>query len=98
MRILKAVEIGQIGMVRAFIAEGDDVNEFSESGSNPILKAASRNDTQIVKLLLNHGANPEVEDFRHNTPLFWAKRNNNAEMVELIETAIEKQAQSSMKL
>ena len=97
MRLLKAIEIGQIGTARAFIAEGDDVNEFSESGNCPLLEAASRNDTQMVELLLEHGADPEVHDMRKNSPLSWAKKYNNAEMENLINTAVDDKAQSRLE-
>ncbi|KTD58321.1 ankyrin repeat protein [Legionella sainthelensi] len=82
--ILKAVEIGQIGVVRALILEGRDVNEFSQGGNCPLLEAASRNDSKIVALLLQHGANPMVEDPRGQTPLYWAQRYKNTEMEEMI--------------
>lgn len=82
--ILKAVEIGQIGAVRALIIEGGDVNEFSQEGNCPLLEAASRNDSKIVALLLQHGANPGVEDLKGHTPLYWAQRYKNSEMEEMI--------------
>ena len=88
MRLLHAIEIGQIGTVTAFLAEGDDVNEMSLSGNTPILEAASRNDTKMVALLLAKGANPDVHDLKNNNPLSWAKKYKNAEMEHLIETAI----------
>lgn len=96
MRLLNAVSIGQIGVVRAFIAEGDDVNESSESGNCPFLEAASRNDTPMMKLLLEKGANPDVYDMGRNTPLAWAKRYNNVEMEEMINTVLEKQSLPNM--
>lgn len=89
MRLLNAIEIGQIGVARAYIAEGDDVNEFSESGNCPILEAASRNDTEMVTLLLASGANPDVQDLRHNTPLYWAQHHENNIMERLIENALD---------
>lgn len=82
--ILEAVEIGQIGVVKALILEGQDVNEFSEAGNCPILEAASRNDTNMVKLLLHFGADPNVEDMNGCTPLEWAQKYQNNNMEELI--------------
>ncbi|CDZ78147.1 ankyrin repeat protein [Legionella massiliensis] len=98
MRLLKAVEIGQIATARVFIAEGDDVNEFSESGNCPLLEAANCNGTQMVALLLKHDAAPDVHDMRKNTPLSWAIKHKNAEMENLINTALENQTQSTLRM
>jgi ankyrin repeat protein len=97
MRLLKAVEIGQIGTVRTFITEGDDVNESSQSGNCPLLEAASLNDTEMVKLLLENGANPDVQDMKTNTPLSWATHHKNKEMEMLITTALKNLSHSSLK-
>lgn len=82
-RILRATEIGQINVVRLLIAEGYDVNEFSVSGNCPLLEAASRNDTKIVELLLEHGANPNVS-LGGKTPLDWSQENQNELMERMI--------------
>jgi uncharacterized protein len=98
VRLLKAIEIGQIGVARAYIAEGDDVNEYSESGNCPLLEAASRNDGEMVELLLQNGANPDVHDLRNNTPLSWAQRHKDATMEKLIKTAIDNQEHTALRI
>lgn len=98
VRLLKAVEIGQIGVARAYIAEGDDVNEFSESGNCPLLEAASRNDADMVELLLLNGADPDIHDLRHNTPLSWAQHHKNATMEHSIKTAIDNKEHTSLRI
>ena len=84
MEMLKAIEIGQISVVRRLILEGHDVNEFSESMNCPLLEAASRNDTAIVKLLMEHGANPNVEDVKGRSPLSWAQTHGNTLMGKML--------------
>lgn len=85
MELLHAVGIGQISIARQLINEGHDVNEFSQSGNCPLLEAASRNDTKMVTLLLEHGADAQVEDRKGNTPLCWAQKYKNEPMEELIQ-------------
>jgi uncharacterized protein len=86
MKLLNAIEIGQASIAKRLIEAGHDVNEFSLSGNCPILEAASRNDTKLVELLLEHGADPLVEDRKGHTPLHWAQKNKNEHMEEIIQT------------
>ena len=43
-----------------------------------------QNDVDMVKLLLDRGANTESKDQYDETPLLWAVRNNNVDMVKLL--------------
>ena len=85
MKMLKAIEIGQISVVRQLILEGHDVNEFSESMNCPLLEAASRNDTAIVELLMKNGANPNVEDVMGRSALNWAQTHGNTLMENMLQ-------------
>ena len=57
---------------RLIIAKGD-VNAKDPQGKTPLLKAARHNGkSDILQLLLKHGANPDTADEENNTPLHFA--------------------------
>ncbi|HKX26991.1 MAG TPA: ankyrin repeat domain-containing protein, partial [Blastocatellia bacterium] len=64
----------------------------TDYGATPIFFACDRGNTEIVKLLLAHGADVTVSDtFYKSTPIVWAVMRDRAEVVKLL---IEKQPQS----
>jgi ankyrin repeat protein len=53
---------GDLEKVRLLVEHGADVNAKSDAGRTPLLIAAGRfNNAPVVKLLLDHGANPSVK-------------------------------------
>ncbi|CAI9731786.1 repeat domain-containing 46-like [Octopus vulgaris] len=48
-----------------------DTNEQTNSGKTALHLAAIRGYSEIIELLLNHGANPNIKDRNGNTPLHW---------------------------
>jgi ankyrin repeat protein len=57
-----------------------------ENGATALHIAALENDVELVKMLLEGGADPTIEDhYFHSTPLGWAKYNHSLAAVELIE-------------
>lgn len=45
---------------------------LKEAGATPLLRAALSGDLTVVRLLLNHGADPRIPTFDHTTPLMVA--------------------------
>mgnify|MGYP000524819385 CR=1 FL=1 len=82
--ILQAIEIGSTAIVRQLIADGHDANESSESGTYPIVAAASRNDFDMVKLLLSEQCDPNVKDAMGRTAVGWATKWKNDQMLTLL--------------
>lgn len=64
--------------------ERDDIDLLSDEGDTALLIAAQRGNTELVKLLLQHGADPKVENQQGLTPLIAATECGNHELVKLL--------------
>ncbi|RCH88603.1 cyclin-dependent serine/threonine protein kinase [Rhizopus azygosporus] len=64
---------GQLDRVKELIEGGMDVNSHDQFGYTAMHAAVSYNQTEIVKYLLDKGADVNVEDFDKDTPLFVAE-------------------------
>jgi hypothetical protein len=58
------------------------------SFETPLLEAAQMNHTDMVRLLLDHGANPRSTDVMERTVLDWARLNQNSGMAELVRVRL----------
>ena len=65
---------GDVASVRQLIAAGTDVNAKSGDGSQALNAAAVYNQHDVIKLLLAHGANPNVRNREGDTPLVCATK------------------------
>lgn len=92
LTIMDLVELGQIEAVKKLLATDKyDVNQQDKFGNCAVLMAAIRNDLEILKVLQAAGARLDIEDHFKNTPLKWAKENENDEMVNFINKSIKQQ-------
>ena len=66
-QLLEYINMNQFAKVKAMLNEGIDVNFFNKYGETPLMKAVGKND--ILKLLLNHGANTESVNISDRTAL-----------------------------
>lgn len=57
---LRAASEGNARRVRAFLKVGIDVNATYKGGTKALINAAENGHTEIVRLLLEHGANPSA--------------------------------------
>jgi len=79
---------GDLAQVRALLDAGVDVNARTDYGATALSYAADKGHAQVVKLLLERGAEVDPEDtFYHSTPITWAGYNGHAEVVELLIAA-----------
>jgi ankyrin repeat protein len=70
--ILYAARDGCYDCVEAFIAAGADVNVPTPEGVSPLMIALDNEHNDVAKLLLEHGANPNVWDWWGRTALYIA--------------------------
>lgn len=68
-----AARTGDLEQVRQLLEAGVPVDAATPYGSTALCFACDRGHLEVVQLLLEKGANPEVSDnFYHATPLSWA--------------------------
>lgn len=73
-KICEAVVSGNAKRLRSFLLADSDAYEIIDtSGRTPLHLAALHNDVNIIKLLLNHGANKKSIDMIGHTPYDLAK-------------------------
>lgn len=69
--IFHAVKVGDVNGVKKFLGAGADVNARDKDGDNqtPLHYACRKGHAAIVRLLLDHGADVNVRNGLHNTPI-----------------------------
>jgi uncharacterized protein len=81
-----ACYFGQFEVARYLVLKGADVNLSSNNGFNvfPIHSAAAGNYTDIVRMLVENGANVNVKQQAGATPLHSAAQNGNLDLLILL--------------
>jgi ankyrin repeat protein len=83
--LLAATRKGDLTAVKSLLDQGASVNAKSPYGSTPLFFACDRGHTEIIKLLIERGADVNVEDtFYHATALTWAMQKKRAPIVKLL--------------
>lgn len=95
--LMGAVVRGNAKVVRRLLDAGADVNvQGGAFGRTALLMAATTQDVETVKTLLDHGANVHAKDNLGQTALDWAKRRGQTEIVKLLEKAGAKETPSEI--
>ena len=81
-----AVFFGHDALTKHLLASGADVNAASQNAQRvtALHAAVARRNPALVKLLLDHGADPNAEQARRFTPLQGAAFHGDREIVELL--------------
>lgn len=83
--LTSAVNSGDENAVSASLANGADVNErTSGGGQTALILAVIRGHTNIVRLLVDAGANPHERDNLGLNALDWAQRRGSTEALEIL--------------
>ncbi len=87
-RLWAAARTGDLEALKKELDAGVPVDAKTAYGSTALCFACDRGHVEIVKLLLERGANPEVKDtFYSATPLTWAQSNGHHELMTLLLAA-----------
>jgi ankyrin repeat protein len=73
--LASAIANGDVAFVKAFITYGANVNEISND-MTPLMVAARYNQVEIIKLLLDKGANKEFKNSKGFNALRYAELSN----------------------
>lgn len=83
--LMERVGHGDVAGTRLLLQNGANPNGNDQvRGMRPLIMAAYEGNVDIVKLLLQYGANIEIMDHAAITPVQWASKNNQFEMVQLL--------------
>jgi ankyrin repeat protein len=83
--IIYATSYGFVEIVEMLVENGADVNQIHLDGTTPLINAVLSDDGEMVKLLLDKGADPAIKDYGENTALDYAKAMKNSEIIELLQ-------------
>lgn len=81
----QSISKNDIETVKKLIKMGVSVNKFSE-GKSPLMYAARYNRVEIIKLLVEKGADVKAKDKHGSTALVYAKRSGAADAETLLTT------------
>ena len=83
--LLAAARKGDLAQVKGLLDKGANVNAKSPYGQTALFFACDRGYSEIARLLVDRGADVNVEDtFYHATALSWAARKNHTDIVLLL--------------
>lgn len=82
--LTSAVTSGDEKAVSASLADGADVNERTSGGQTPLILAVIFGHTQLVKLLVKAGADPQQRDNLGLNAIDWAQRRGANEALEVL--------------
>ncbi|ASK30721.1 hypothetical protein CEY12_11600 [Chryseobacterium sp. T16E-39] len=87
---------GNIDVAKFLIDNVKDVNYKSQEGT-ALAGLSVKYNKELVTLLLNKNADPNIQDSTGSTPLFWAVKFGNKELIELLlKHKADKQIKDSM--
>lgn len=96
--IADVVSLGLIEDVKRLIKVGYNLNEQDQFGNYPVTIAASRNDTKMVHVLLEAGADGSVMDDSGMSASSWATFYKNQEMINIINSHPHSNSKSTKRL
>jgi len=86
--LLQASSTGDTGVMAALLSGGADVERAHPDGATPLMAAARTGNVGAVRLLLEHGADPNAKDsFQEQTALMWAAAEGHLEVVDVLLNA-----------
>lgn len=85
---LDAAKTGNIYVVENYLASRKNIDaKRPESGQTALMIAAENGHSEIVKMLLESGANPNERDSNKNTALMFASKEGHTKVIEILHKA-----------
>ena len=72
---IRAAKLGNMHTIREFIRSDGNVNARDEYGNTALIEAVRSHRTEVIKLLLERGANPEIKNDKNLSAFNYAKNN-----------------------
>lgn len=88
MNLIDYVKLGHFSKIQELIAQGVDLNAQDEYGYTPLMWAVNYSKLDIVKLLLEAGADKTITDNDKHDCLFWANYYGQKEIIALFDKKI----------
>jgi ankyrin repeat protein len=92
--LVTAAAGGDVNTVKALLDSGTPVNGLDQAGESALHAACWSGKTEVVKLLLNRGADPEIKKADGASPVNLATGQKHDDIVVLLNEAIAKKAKS----
>jgi ankyrin repeat protein len=85
--LLMAAPFGPPDLIRTLLDAGADVNAQDVRGMTPLMLAIAtdRPDKAVIRMLLDHGANPQIKNNKGETAADWARREASQPGLELLK-------------
>ena len=93
--LIWAAELGRISQVEFFLTCHSDVNAADTFGSTGLHYAVGNKDFDMVRLLIDKGANLNLKDRHGNTPLIAAEKTGNIPVKDYLKAALLKQSRQT---
>ena len=84
MTLYEAVKSGDVAAVKRELSAAKDVNELGAEGRTPLIEASAAGRADLVKLLLDAGAEPSWKDSMEETALLKAAANGHQAVMKLL--------------
>ena len=84
VQLTQAVTSGDASAVSTVLANGADVNEQTGGGQTPLILATIFGHTNLIPLLLDAGADPQLRDNLGLNAVDWAQRRGATEALEML--------------
>lgn len=82
---IRAASENNVSLVKKLIKAGLDVNQADVDSKNTLLHAVAVNGSEdVAKILLKHGANPNLQNIDNYSPLHFAVSNNNTSIAKVL--------------
>lgn len=97
MNLIDYVKLGDITKVQELIAANVNLNYQDEYGYTALIWASCYNKPDMVKLLLEAGADKEIVDIDAHNALYWANYYNNLEVINILDKFLENKEKITKK-